>query len=269
MLIYLFFLCQESNGSFSVVDLPPAAQDDFLTDSTRPRKKRRAIDQRLLLQAEDSMQTGEAPRIPRPVLVGVDCSFKSYLEYANDWINRWRSLELLYGPEWRSDKMVTVTSTDGSIVEEVKTNTRASWWNKRKPLYHFFEVSFGRSDSTFKDTIQAGEEIYQSCKTSEKQKRPSMKALEKAFKGKLQSMGELARSGGGRQPSIINDFVTEKLDTQTTSDPIDMTAPASFPGNDRDLGTDLDGGEGYDNRTFDDNSSFMAAFAMDNLTGDM
>lgn len=239
------------------MDLPPPPENDFLTDSTRPRKKRRAIDQRVLLQAEDAAMPGEACEVPRPVLANVDCSFKSYGEFINDWISRWRKLELQHGSEWRSDKKVAVNTANGSV-EEVKTNTRSSWWNKRKPLYQFFEVTFGRSDATFEDTIKAGEGIYQRCKTSDKQKKPSMKALGKGFKEELQGTGVIERSGGGRQPSIINPLVTERLQNlqESTSDQMD-TAP-SFPSNQT-----HQHGLAYDNGIWDDNestSSFMQAF---------
>jgi hypothetical protein len=195
----------QTDTNSTVVDLPPAKSDDTLARSDRQRKRRRAIDQRLVLCAEPRQD-----QIVRPMLVGVDNNNKTYRAFIVDYVNKWRPYEVKYGPAWRVDRPITGRLPDGTTTKQ-KQNTRAAWYNVRRPMYAFFEFKVA-SGSSIETTKQEGEVVFKSAITSVKQARPSLQSVKKKF---IEALASLNQRGStpcvGARASILREEVTIAL----------------------------------------------------------
>jgi hypothetical protein len=191
-----------------VVDLPLPRDDDHLGGSGGRRKRRRSVDQREVLRAEE-VEEG----IPRPLLVGVDNNNKTYRDFIEQYVEKWRPYEVKYGPAWRADIPVKGRLPDMSEKGH-SPNARNAWFNVRKPMYQFFEHKMSELGVTQEQAIVAGQAIFETAMDPQKkQERPTLKAVKIKFVEALTLLGIRTRSGGGRQPSIILDVVTDKLAT--------------------------------------------------------
>jgi hypothetical protein len=144
----------------------------------------------------------------------VDNNHKTYRDFIEDYIFKWRPNEVKYGQEWRVDKPITVRLADGTTAVK-KPNTHTAWYNVRRPLYKFFEVSFAEGLTgglSIEDTIQLGEQIYRTIK-SDKQDRPALQDVKQRFVTALQNMGIWGeRACVGACSSILRDAVTDALE---------------------------------------------------------
>jgi hypothetical protein len=200
----------EQNQEEAFIDLPPSPIEDTLAGSLQQRKRRRAIEQDIVLASE--VRTSNTPR---PILSGVDNNHKTYRSFIEDYIYKWRPNEVNYGQEWRVDKPVTVRLVDGTTAVK-KSNTRAAWYNVRRPMYEFFEVAYEEGLTkalTIDDIIEQGEEIYRSAIVSGKQERPRLQDVKRQFIAALKNMGIRGeRACIGARASILLDAVTNALD---------------------------------------------------------
>jgi hypothetical protein len=212
---------QPTDGN--VIDLPLPANEDTLADSDQQRKRRRAIDQGVAIASEPRVSN-----VPRPILSGVDNNHKTYRAFICDYIDEWRPLEMLYGNEWQIDKPLIVRQPDGTTKMR-KQNTRAAWYNVRRPMYEYFEFTVA-SGATIEEAIEHGELIYKSARLSDKQERPALKDVKKKFIAELQFSnvrGEQACVGS--RASILRDEVTDALETFRNDNTVD-NAEISIPG---------------------------------------
>jgi hypothetical protein len=187
------------------IEMPPPPDEDHLERTGGERKRRHALDQREVMRVEEPEHG-----IPRPLLLDVDNNSKTYGQFIDQYIAKWRPYEVNHGSAWRVDKPVMGRLPDSSQKGH-SPNARNAWFNVRKPMYEFFELKM--SEESLEETIRQGQVIYESAKDPNKtQDRPTLKAVKNKFVGALQSLGARAVSGGGRQKTFIRDDVTAKLE---------------------------------------------------------
>lgn len=97
-----------------IVNLPPPVDDDSLVKKNKHgllrRAKRRALDQRSILAAEEPCLV-----IYRPTLANVDNNNLTFKDFITDYVEKWRPLEIQHGSAWRVDKPVDWRTSDGEI----------------------------------------------------------------------------------------------------------------------------------------------------------
>jgi hypothetical protein len=59
-----------------------------------------------------------------------------------------------------------------------KQNTRAAWYNVRRPMYEYFEFTVA-SGATIMEAIEHSELVYKSARLSDKQEHPALKDVKK------------------------------------------------------------------------------------------
>jgi hypothetical protein len=186
-----------------LVMLPAIVADDQLVkknkNGTMDRVKRRGLDQRLVLAAE------EPNDIPRPNLSQIDNKNETFEDFITDYVTKWRPLETLHGNVWRVDKPVECIYDDGEI-ETRQQKTRAMWWSRRKPMYIYFEHQL-ESNKSVSDILQLGSIIYESaCVVGKAQRRPQLEHVQKKFGEELKTMGLwTGKRGSGALELLISD----------------------------------------------------------------
>ena len=196
-----------ASPSDSLIVVPPDPQQDFLEKSNGPRKRRRAIDQRDILQAEGSASGA----VPRPCFKAMDDHFKTFAEFMLQWLEKLRPLEVAHGNEWRRDLPVHAQSEGGR--KKMKSNVRSTWVSFRRPIWFFVEYLLGQG-CTVEHVVSEGEIVYQSAKRAEAQKRPQIKDVKTSFVATLTERKVWTGSSGGRQPSVL----TVRSDDQLASE---------------------------------------------------
>lgn len=159
--------------------LPPPPSEDTLKGTNRPRKKRRGLNQRLVLQAE----TATDSQCPRPVLSGSDSGCVTVYAYWDLYKSRWKPLEDKWGAEWRVDKPFATTANS----QTQKGHARSTWWGTRRPMYDFINhhLASGRTED---EALSLANDVFASA-VQARGGSPCLKQVSRAFISKLAEIG--------------------------------------------------------------------------------